>query len=228
MRKETIILTLLFLTLLAACSSGPEKCRTDKALLEDNFNDTACGWDEYEEEEASAGYATSEYFVTVHQPNTSAVAVPGAEFENVSVEAQVRQLGGSTNNNFGLICRYRDMDHFYAFLISSDGYYAIVRVFGGESYKILSGDGLHLMPSDAILTGPDEVNEIRAVCTGDTLTLYVNGTQLAGVLDDQLVSGDIGFITSTYEAAPVEVRFDNLVVLEPAVPSRPEQDSKED
>lgn len=227
MRKQFTFIIISFLCLLVACSSGPDKCSTDRALLEDNFNDTACGWDEYDEEVATAGFATSEYFVQVHQANTSAIAVPGANFEHVSVQAQVRQLGGSSDNNYGLICRYQDMDHFYAFLISSDGYYAIVRVFGGESYKILSGDGIHLMPSDAILTQREAINEIRAVCAGDTLTLYVNGVQLASVMDTQLVSGDIGFIASTYEAAPIEVRFDNLLVLEPAAFSRPTEESEE-
>lgn len=211
---------MMLLLLLVACGAGrgPEKCRTDKALLEDNFNDTACGWDEYEEERATAGYVASEYFVAVHQPNATAIAVPGAKFDDVSIQAQARLISGSINNNFGILCRYQDMDHFYAFLVSSDGYYAIVRVVGGTSYEILSGDGQHLLPSDAILKELNATNEIRAVCAGDLLTLYVNGKQLASVSDTQLVSGDVGFIVSSYQEGPTEVRFDNLLVLEPAAP----------
>jgi hypothetical protein len=112
---------LLFLVLLTSCRSGPEKCRTAKALLEDNFNDEACGWDRYDREEASAGYADTEYFIAVHQPNTSAVAVPGAQFTDVSIETDVRLGGGLADNNLGILCRYQDMDHFYAFLISTNG-----------------------------------------------------------------------------------------------------------
>lgn len=205
------------LLLLAACGRGPEKCATDKALFEDNFNDTACGWDEYDETAASAGYGTSDYLISVHQPNTSAVAVPGGRFSDVLLEAQVQQTAGSTDNNFGLLCRYQDLDHFYAFLISSDGYYAIVRVVGGENFQVLSGDGLHLMPSEAIQTDLGSTNEIRAQCQGDTLTLYVNGKQLASVVDSQLAAGDIGFIASTYGQAPVQVQFDNLIALDPAI-----------
>jgi hypothetical protein len=208
---------LLLLVLLGSCGSGPEQCRTDKALLEDNFNDTACGWDEYEEDGARAAYGTSDYVISVLQPNTSAVAVPGARFSDVLVEVQVEQREGTADNNFGLICRYQDLDHFYAFLISSDGYYAIVRVVGGESFKVLSGDGLHLMPSEAIRTELGSTNEIRARCQGETLTLYVNGTQLASVVDSQLGTGDVGFIASTYGEAPVEIHFDNLIVLDPAI-----------
>jgi hypothetical protein len=211
-------LLVLMVFLLVSCGPNPDRCRTDKALLEDNFNDTACGWDEYEEDQASAGYRGSEYFVTVHQPNTSAVAVPGASFSNVSIQAEVRLEQGSADNNFGLLCRYQSLDSFYAFLISSDGYYAIASVTDGGPYKILSGDGTHLMPSEAIQTEPGASNEIHAVCAGTSLTLYVNGQQLASVSDAQLDSGDIGFIVSAYEQAPIEVRFDNLFVQEPAVP----------
>jgi len=211
-------LLVLIALLLVTCGPNPDRCRTDKALLEDSFNDTACGWDEYEEDQASAGYRGSEYFVAVHQPNTSAVAIPGASFSNVSIQAEVRLEQGSADNNYGLLCRYQDLDSFYAFLISSDGYYAIASVTDGGPYKILSGDGTHLMPTEAILTEPGASNEIHAVCAGSTLTLYVNGQQLASVSDAQLDSGDIGFIVSAYEQAPIEIRFDNLFVQEPAVP----------
>jgi hypothetical protein len=214
--RLTIFLSLL--VLLAACSrGGPERCKTDKALFEDNFNDTACGWDLYDEDGASAAYGTSDFVISVRQPNTSAVAVPGARFSDVLVQAQVQQTAGSTDNNLGLLCRYQDLNHFYAFLISSDGYYAIVRVMGGENMTVLSGDGVHLMPSEAINTDPGATNEIRALCHGETLTLFVNGKQLAGVVDAQLATGDIGFIASTYAEAPVEVHFDNMIVLDAAI-----------
>lgn len=221
MRKATapimICLLGLIVCLLTGCGRGPSRCRTDKALLEDNFNDTACGWDEYDEDEASAGYRGSEYFVTVHQPNTSAFALPSAAFSNVSIQAEVRLEQGSADNNFGLLCRYQDLDNFYVFLISSDGYYGIASVTNGGPSTILSGDGTYLLPSEAIQTGLGATNEIQAICAGSSLTLYVNGQQLASVNDNKLESGDIGFMVSAYDQAPLEVRFDNLFVQEPAL-----------
>lgn len=222
---KTRLTLLLLLLLLFSCGPNPDKCRTDKALLEDSFNDTACGWDEYDEEQASAGYRSSEYFIMVHQPNTSAVAVPGAVFSDVSIQAEVRQVDGAADNNYGLLCRYQDMDHFYAFLISSDGYYAIAKVSGDAPYQILSGDGTHLMPSSAIQTEPGAINELQAICTGDLLTLYVNGEQLTSVSDLEYESGDVGFIASSYGEAPIEIRFDNLIILEPALPSPESEES---
>lgn len=209
----------LLLILLAGCGPNPDRCVTDKALMEDNFNDTACGWDEYDEDNASAGYRGSEFFVAVHQPNTSAVAFPGATFADVSIQAEVRLESGTSDNNFGLLCRFQDMDNFYAFLISSDGYYAIAKVVDGAAYTILSGDEFHLMPTEEILVDAGATNEMHAICAGDQLTLYVNGQQLAGVTDSDLLTGDIGFIVSTYDTAPAEIHFDNLFVQEPAVPS---------
>ena len=202
----------LMLSLLAGCGPNPDRCRTDKALLEDNFNDTACGWDEYEEDQASAGYRGSEYFVAVHQPNTSAVAIPGANFSNVSIQAEVRLEQGSTDNNFGLLCRYQDLDSFYAFLVSSDGYYAIASITNGGPYKILSGDGTHLMPSEAIQTEPGTSNEIHAVCAGTSLTLYVNGQQLTSVTDSAIGFGKVGMIVGAGKDPPAHVAFDNVLV----------------
>ena len=218
MKTAHLSTLLLLLLVLISCGPNPDRCGTDKALLEDSFNDTACGWDEYDEDEASAGYRGSEYYVAVHQTNRSAVAVPGATFSDVSIQAEARLETGTADNNFGLLCRYQDMDNFYAFLISNDGYYAIAKVIGGAPYAILSGDGTHLMPSEAIFVEPGENNEIHAVCAGDELTLYVNGQQLAGVNDSDLETGDIGFIVSTYDTAPAEIHFDNLFVQEPALP----------
>lgn len=215
--KRYLSLSILLILALASCGKGPEKCRTDKALLEDSFNDTACGWDEYDESGAAAGYSTSEYFITVKQPDTSAVAVPGGSYNNVMMQADARLVSGSENNNYGLMCRYQDMNHFYAFIISSDGYYAIVKVMDGATYTILSGDGTHLMPSEAIDTDFGKPNEIKALCNYEELTLTINGQQMASVSDSDLKSGDIGFIASTYDEAPLEIRFDNLVVFDPAV-----------
>jgi hypothetical protein len=134
---------------------------------------------------------------------------------NVLMQVDARLVSGSENNNYGLMCRYQDMDHFYAFLISSDGYYAIVKVMDGATYTILSGDGTHLMPTDAIDQEFGKPNEIRALCYEDELTLTINGEQMASVSDIDLQTGDIGFIASTYDTAPLEIRFDNLVVFDP-------------
>ena len=215
-RFKVFIPLVLLSLLLASCGDNPDKCRTEKALLEDSFNDTACGWDEYEEDDASAGFVNSEYFVAVNEPNTSAVAVPGADFTDVSMAVMTRQVSGSLNNNLGLLCRYQNSTHFYAFLVSSDGYYAIVKVVGGSAYQILSGDGSHLLPSEAIQAGEGAENELRAICFEDQLTLTVNGQQLAAVSDSDLDHGDVGFIVSSYQEGATEVRFDNLVVLDPA------------
>jgi hypothetical protein len=74
------------------------------------------------------------------------------------------------------------------------------------------------MPSEAIMVERNASNEMHAVCAGTELTLSVNGKQLAAVSDNDIESGDIGFIVSTYDTAPAHVHFDNLFVQEPAVP----------
>ena len=38
---------------------------------------------------------------------------------------------GPVYNRFGLICRFQDMNDFYFFAVSSDGYYAIGKIKNG-------------------------------------------------------------------------------------------------
>jgi len=41
------------------------------------------------------------------------------------VEVDALKVGGERDNRFGIICRAADLNSFYTFIISSDGYYAL-------------------------------------------------------------------------------------------------------
>ena len=58
-------------------------------------------------------------------------------------------------------------------------------------------------------------NHIRADCVGDTLTLYVNGMQLAQVKDARFPAGDVGLIAGTYATPGTDIRFDDFIVYQP-------------
>ena len=59
----------------------------------------------------------------------------------MAVGVDASKLGGPDDNSFGVICRYRDAENFYAFLVSSDGYYGIIKVKDGK-YSLLSGKNM--------------------------------------------------------------------------------------
>src|SRR3989337_2357847 len=90
-------------------------------------------------------------------------ANPGLSFTDVQVEVDATKNGGPDDNDFGLICRYQDTENFYAFLISSDGFYSIMKYSGGSS-ETLGPDAM--LSTDTVLQG-DNTNHLRADCIGD-------------------------------------------------------------
>jgi len=122
-----------------------------------------------------------------------------------------RKQAGPDDNDFGILCRFRDQNNYYAFLISSDGYYGIVKVKNGKD-SVISGSSLQY--SDAIQKGQAS-NNVQAECIGQNLTLTVNGKKLAEAQDADFSSGEIGLTAGSYNTPGVDVRFDNFVVYKP-------------
>ena len=57
------------------------------------------------------------------------------------------------------------------------------------------------------------VNHLRADCSGDTLTFYVNGEKLLEKTDAAFKTGGVGFaVTTQPKSETLDVRFDNFVV----------------
>jgi len=121
------------------------------------------------------------------------------------------KAGGPDDNDFGVICRYQDVDNFYFFIISSDGYYGIGKTVDGVQ-ELIGTDQMN--PDDAINQG-DANNHIKADCVGSHLVLHANGAKLADVEDTSLSSGDVGLIAGTFDEAGADIHFDNFVVRKP-------------
>lgn len=206
-------------------------------LFSDDFSDRNSGWDRYSDMGGITDYENGIYRIYVSEANWDYWANPGKSFTDVRVEVDATQAGGPDDNDIGIICRYKnvddfylvnitsasfsgenktvvdEMDHFYFFLISSDGYYAIGKSVGDEIVYIGQDT---MLPSDDInillVT-----NHIRADCIGSELSLYVNGKLLASVTDNNFASGDVGLMAGTYDTPGTDIHFDNFVVYDPAV-----------
>jgi hypothetical protein len=205
---------ILLLLALAACeATSPESSDIDPGILfQDNFSDPASSWDEYQDEYGVTQYQNGTYQILVNEPNTDLWANPGSlVFTDTRIEVEAKRMGGSSNNIFGIICRYQDSANFYQLLVSSDGYYDISKV-QDNSRVPLSAE--QLLPSEVIPQEKDLI-KIRADCIGDTLSLYVDGQQVAVVQDTSFISGNIGLIAGAFQEAGTDIAFDNLVVRQP-------------
>jgi hypothetical protein len=184
---------------------------TDNVLFSDDFSSTSSGWDQEDYGTGTTDYLAGTYQILVEEENFDYWANPGLSFTDVVVDVDTTRYAGPADNDFGVICRYQDVENFYALVISSDGMYAIYRNQSTEM-SILGQESMIM--SDAINTNTSD-NHITASCVGSTLTLSVNGQQLAQVTDATFTSGDVGLLAGTFDTPGVDIRFDNFVVTKP-------------
>jgi hypothetical protein len=119
-----------------------------------------------------------------------------------------KRISGEQDTNFGIIFRYQDASNYYSYLISSDGYYALIKVSGGQELLL----GMEQFVYSDLISQADGQNEITITCKGEQLSLMVNGKMLHSVRDDSFSAGDVGFIVETREAGAASVLFTNFLV----------------
>lgn len=182
-----------------------------EVIYQDDFSNTSSGWTTWKQENSEVAYEAGGLSMRIKEPSYDYWARPGKRFLESRIEVDATKIGGPDNNDFGLICRYRNGDNFYGFFASSDGYFGIVRVKDGE-YLVLGADKMQY--SEALKKG-SATNHLRGDCVGNTLTFYINGTRLVQARDDTFESGEVGVLAGTYDQPGVEILFDNFIVFKP-------------
>jgi hypothetical protein len=163
-------------------------------------------------------------------------------FGDLDAQVEATPLDGPENNGYGLIFRLQnkdndspDDDDFYMFLVSSDGYYRVLRSFNHEQKELSTW-----VPSVAINQGLNVTNRLRVVAKGNQFQFYINGqqvqlcvpddlngkstyktacvggTMLDRLVDDSIANGQIGVAAETFNESGVVVDFDNLIVSGPS------------
>jgi hypothetical protein len=208
----SITLTIAAALLLSACGllSSSGSSSTSGVLFSDDFSSASSGWDRSTIEQGSTDYADGAYHIIVNAAQNNLWANPGQYFTDVSVEVDATLVSGTENNDYGVICRYQDVDNFYYAEIASDGYYGISKVSGGTQSVLTDG-----YPETTLVNTGYATNHIRVDCVGSTISLYINGTLAESVTDSDIASGDVGLIAGTYDEPNVDIAFDNFVVNQP-------------
>lgn len=185
-------------------------CLGQSQPFEDDFSDPASGWGAASHETYVRGYQQGRYLFQIDVPRWFVWATRGHTYGDVEIDVTTRSTGQS-DNHYGVLCRYEDEQAYY-FAISADGYYAIFRMTEGEGLYPLTGTAM--LRSLLIHTDGSD-NRIVVSCEGPTLTLYVNGEQVAQVEDETLAKGDVGMAAGTASQGGTTVWFDDLMVLRP-------------
>lgn len=175
----------------------------------DDFSDHMNGWNLTDQENGVVQFDGDALRMVIKNPTTELWSTPGLSIKNSSINVEAQMVGGPENNYYGIMCRYLDSSNYYAFLISSDGYYAVTKTIKGVR-TVISSDSFE--PSTYILKG-EENNHIRADCNGPVLTMYANWEKLTEVSDLDLSYGDVGLITGTLTEPGTDIKYDNFIVI---------------
>lgn len=180
-------------------------------LFADDFSNPATGWYSYGGPDTSGSYWEGGYLLAQSEPNSVVWALPGRIVTDTLIQATAAKLGGDDNNFFGLLCRVQGTGQtgdFYAFLISSDGYFGITKKSGDT--LALIGQDMMLRHSAIRLGG--EPNVITAICSGNRLALYINGEFVVETTDDEYRTGQAGLIAGAFEVGGTQILFDDFSV----------------
>ncbi len=205
-------LAIIFVLTSLACFGTGTQNPENEILLTDDFSNTHKKWDQVTDSSGSTEYYNQSYRIVVNNSNYEVWANPGNEsFIDTQVEVDATKNGGPNDNDFGIICRYIDESQFYFGVISSDGYYGIMKMTSDGPKPLGRAT---LMESNLFAQGA-ATNQIRFDCIGTTLSLYVNGSLLDQQDDAAYTTGNVGLIAGSFDTPGTDILFDNFVVSRP-------------
>jgi hypothetical protein len=157
----------------------------------------------------------SNLILQMDSPYTWVYAIYGAQdYQDSRIDAKFVNQAGSPSA-IGLICRYSETDGWLEYNVSTDGTYNVL--YGkwlsdgiADYLPILSASSGAIQPSGA-------PQEIGLVCSGTTLSLFVNQNLIRriDVSHYELTEGKVGIAASSFENTPVIAAFDWVKVSEP-------------
>ena len=210
MRKQLLLLMLLALyaSLTACGQAAAEDVASQELLLETDFSEIGSWPEKLDVESGTAVQLTDEGYELSSASASYVWGFSEESYEDVVIETAVRQLSTEQNNAYGLVCRASSPDsrNGYYFLISGDGLVSIRRV-----ERSLSSPIVDWTPHNAVRQGERD-NQLRAICAGDYLALYVNGQLVAEGTDERFTTGLAGFAASGSEEGSVQVTFTDFSI----------------
>jgi hypothetical protein len=205
-----------------------------QVLYTATFDDMLADWEQYEGR-LSAQVENSALRIAVNAPDSLPFSTASPHFSDFDLRVLARPVAGPIDNGYGIIFRARDLLNYYLFLVSSDGYYQVLRAVNGEQKEISTW-----IPSALIRQGLNAENWLRVVAQGNSFQFYINdepvelcipddpagvstyvnecigGQMLPLLVDNSIADGRIGVIARTFDEPGVVVEFDNVLVVGPA------------
>lgn len=175
-------------------------------LFADDFSDPNSGWPTVQNAQGGYGYQQDGYHIFVNEIDAVFWAKTNRVDDNVSITVDARPVTEGSNGYYGLLCRIRDDQNFYYFVIRSNGDYTIGKYKNAEFLPFFDW-----RQSNEIKQG-NQTNRLEANCTGNMLRFYVNNVMLSEVNDTDFTSGYSGMVAATLDAQGFEAIFNNYLI----------------
>jgi hypothetical protein len=181
--------------------------RDDTLLLSDDFSTLDPAWGDADAVQSVSG----DKLLMNPQPNTVYTCLyRGSLFGDADIRVKVAQSKGQGLMPAGIVFWATDYSHFYVALLRADGSFFVAQVIK-DKWK-------HLVPLkvyDAVLQGPDQVNELRVVTRGNSGTAYVNDKQIGTFQGSPPAGGSKIGLRAQSGADAYSWEFSDLVVRKP-------------
>jgi hypothetical protein len=183
-----------------------------QVLLTDDFSSPR--WGTGTDEKRSVEYASEALQMIVFAKNYFVWSPrDDQDYQNVHMEVTVINNDTDSTTAFGLICNRQAVEDgsFYYFAMTPAGEYVIAKAEAGQTDVFLTNDD-EWAASDLISQNASSYR-MGADCGNGTLTLYVDGQQIASISDLSYTNGRIALFTwSGEEATKTDVSFDDFVL----------------
>lgn len=183
-------------------------------LFEDDFSEGRTQWGTGTDADSAVEYRDETLNIQIFRKNYIVWTTPNdSDYENVHMEVTVLNNDTDPTTAFGFKCDIQhpiDDSHYY-FAVTPGGEYAIAKASLALDDVFLTNDDQW---ADSDLIAKDAASyRLGADCGNGTLTLYVDGQEIASVEDTSYTSGGIALFTwSGQDAASANVSFDDFVM----------------
>ena len=225
-RNNEIIFAMLALSLAAlACSAvtgggwgsdptGATLTPSPKVILSDDFS--SAQWGTGTDADSSVEYVNNALQMIVYTKNYFVWSAPNNEdYQNIHMELTAINNGTDPMTAFGLLCNQQAGadGSFYYVAIRPAGQYAIAKATQDQSDVVLTNNNQW---ADTDLIAKDASSyRVGADCGNGTLTLYVDGQQIASVSDASYTTGGIAVFTWSHkDATSTNISFDDFLMTE--------------
>ena len=186
----------------------PEPAAPVHALpFHDDFDDPQSGWASSESETGGKGYVEGEYAFWLdddHRTIWSWAPVGEIDAENFTLRAEAHAVRGGDSGKYGFVVG-SDSDNAYFFQVWTNWQYKVSYRRNGEWQEALVP-----WTPDWNIEHAEAMNSLRLAVSGDTATLFVNGSQLTTVQLELPRPYRVGLLGASHTVYPAEVRIVNF------------------